>query len=322
MVISSTGQTNLPNTTPTTTLYEKPEKDKRTPQQACIEEGGFWDAKTQTCLRAPPTPTPTPQPTEPTKESKGQGEYFIPHVPNPVSREEYNAYKSSVGFQTAEKGAQTPLVEQTLSQTKGTRQFAEAQAMQEQDLLSQPQPMFTPDGRQIIQPQGLVSQGATLASAGAGAVVGAKAGAGLGTLIAPGVGTLIGGVVGAIGGAIGGAFIKQKVQKIQDVKEANKVFSQAKTNRAEILNMINSGIISEGQARTLWAEEKQNIYATQSFLKKQTQDDLNNFLGNPGDELIAVNSYLFLERYYDLEFEKALLQPNPSRIVQIPKEND
>ena len=155
----------------------------------------------------------------------------------------------------------------------------------------------------------------------AGAIGGAKFGAAAGTAIAPGLGTAVGGIIGGVGGAIGGAYVKLGYQKKQDIKEANKLFTTAKTNKQEILNMVNAGMLSEGQARALWSEEKENIYISRNYLKKQTSSDLANFLGNPGDDLIAVESYLALDPFYDLEFEKALQAPNPALIRTIPLNN-
>jgi len=196
------------------------------------------------------------------------------------------------------------------------QQQAQLQLQQQADLLNQPD-ILMPDGREVVQDGGLVSDTATGAAAAGGAVVGAKAGAALGTLVAPGIGTVIGGIVGGIGGAIGGAYTKLTVQKRQSVKEATKVFSQAKTNKNEILNMVNAGLVTEGQARALWQEEKQNIYSSYTYLKRETDSDLNNFLGQPADELIQVESYLALDRFYDVEFEKALMQPNPNKILNL-----
>jgi gas vesicle protein len=188
-------------------------------------------------------------------------------------------------------------------------------AQTEQNLLTSGSNMeITPDGRQAVPDENIISKGATGAAAIGGAVIGAKAGALTGTLIAPGIGTVVGGIIGAAGGAVGGAYAKMTIQKRQNVKESMKVFNQAKTNKNEILNMINARLLSEGQARDLWQEEKQNIASSYSFLKMQTQSNLDDFLGNPGDEFIVVEGYLALDNFYDLEFEKALLQPNPAKI--------
>jgi hypothetical protein len=187
-------------------------------------------------------------------------------------------------------------------------------ALQEQQILSSAPAPLNPDGRQAVPDENILSKGATGAAAAGGAIFGAKAGAAVGTLIAPGIGTLVGGIIGGAGGAIGGAYTKMTIQKRQNVKEALKVYNQAKTNKQEILNMVNAGLLSEGQARGLWQEEKQNIASSHSYLKQQTQNNLDDFLGNPGDELIMVESYLALDSLYDLEFEKALMQPNPAMI--------
>jgi uncharacterized membrane protein len=283
----------------------------------CRARGGRWDATNRTCVM------PEEQ-AKPSVDLRTEGnKFFIGN--KEVSEQEYRGAQDSL-----RPGVFSSPQQQGRLADMGIDPFASKQAetRQQQALLSQPQTMMTPDGREIIQPEGMLSRGATLASAGAGAVLGAKTtgalGATIGSFLAPGVGTVIGGAigagVGAVGGAIGGAFVKMKVQKIQDVREAKKVFSTAKTNKDEILNMVNAGLVTEGQARSLWNEENQRIYASYSFLKRQTQNDLNNFLGSPGDELIDVQSYLALDPQYNLEFEKALMQPNPMRIKAIMRD--
>jgi hypothetical protein len=151
------------------------------------------------------------------------------------------------------------------------------QQLQQANILQSPGMEMTADGRQVVQEGGIMSNVATGAAAIGGGIVGAKAGAAagaaLGSFLAPGVGTIIGGIVGGVGGAIGGAYVKQRIQKTQSIKQANKVFTTAKTNKAEILNMINAGLVTEGQARSFWIEDKKNIAASQAYLKRQTQND-------------------------------------------------
>lgn len=196
------------------------------------------------------------------------------------------------------------------------------QRMQELVKLSEQGILSQDEVSALLDTNNTVSNVATGGAALGGAVLGAKSGAALGTVIAPGLGTIIGGIVGAAGGAIGGAYVKLTAEKLYDVKKANKIFSTAKTNKQEILNMVNSGLMSEGQARELWQEEKDNIAISQSYLKRQTQNDLNDFLGKPGDDLLAIERYLALDNAYDLEFEKALMSPDPNKIRNIPLNND
>jgi hypothetical protein len=289
--------------------FIKPEKIKISPQQQCEQSGGIWDAQTQTCIRlSKQTPTTTTKTTTPKSSTKNG---VIDKEGNAITPEQNAARLKEFEFLAASQGRSA------MAQI----QQREALAQQQQDLLNTPQMEVTPDGRQIIKEGGIVENlatgGAAIGGAIAGAKFGAVGGAALGSVV-PGLGTAVGGLVGGIGGgvvgAIGGAYVKLKIQKGQDIKEANKVFSQAKTNKQEILNMINANLVTEGQARELWQEEKQNIAATQTYLKRQTQSDLNAFLGNPGDELIAVESYLTLDNLYDLEFEKALIQPDQTKI--------
>jgi hypothetical protein len=297
-------------TTPVKISYALPAFENAKKKASCEASGGVWDEATQTCTQADTEAKVTK-----TEAIRNQETGRVTGVELPDGRFLGGLKPKDVQLLLEKQRQRTELPQGTVA--GGT---AQAQA----DMIQQLQNAqgISPDGREIIQPQGAVSNIATGASAAAGAVIGAKSGAGIGTLIAPGIGTAIGGIIGGIGGAIGGAYVKQRFQKNQDINEANKVFTQAKQNKAEIMNMINSGIITEGQARGLWAEEKQNIFAVQRYLQQQTQSDLNNFLGNPGDDLIAVDSYLTLDPFYDLEFEKALIMPNPTRILNLPNETE
>lgn len=269
----------------------------------CQAKGGRWDSATKKCVM-------------PTKSS-------LPgSVVNDAETGKVSGFinKSGDFVKAGVKDTQNIVNKQNAQQIQGnfvtTEQIAQVQNQAQQEAMMMAGGVqMTPDGRQIIQDGGVVENIATGGAALAGGIGGAKVGAALGTLVAPGLGTVIGGVVGGIGGAIGGAYVKLRIQKGQDIKQANKVFTQAKTNRNEILNMVNAGIVTEGQARELWAEEKQNINAVHRYLKQQTTNDLDAFLGQPGDEYIAVNSYLRLENLYDIEFEKALMQPNPNKIL-------
>lgn len=292
---------------------EKAQDPDKKSRESCMAKGGKWDPSTKTCIM--------PQKQTETETAKTQE----PSNANQVFRDESGRASGVTINGKTYLGLSPQEVEGLLASEQAkqggpaTQQFEQGittqqQAQQQANLLQTPGMELTPDGRQVVQDGGVVSNVATGGAALAGGIVGAKSGAAVGTLIAPGIGTIIGGIVGGIGGAIGGAYVKQRVQKTQSIKQANKVFTQAKTNKGEILNMINAGLVTEGQARSLWQEEKQNIAASQAYLKRQTQSDLNNFLGNPGDDLVAIESYLALDALYDLEFEKALLQPNPAMI--------
>lgn len=288
--------------------------------ESCRAQGGQWDPVNRVCVmpQAIKNQTETKAP-----ETTNKDQVFRDESGRPAGITIGGKTYLGLSPSDVEKMAATEEAKKggPATQAFETGAIAQQQAAQQQQIMNNLSPeVLASDGRQVVQPEGMVSKGATIAAAGGGAVVGAKAGAALGTLVAPGIGTVIGGIVGGIGGAIGGAYAKMKVQKLQDVKEATKTFSQAKTNKNEILNMVNAGLVTEGQARELWREEKMNIISSYAYLKSQTQNDLNNFLSSPGDELIQIESYLALDGLYDLEFEKALMLPNPSKIRIMPTE--
>ncbi len=291
-------------------LNETPERkaqdDEARLKIACLNNGGTWDAKSKTCI---------PKKVEEKEETKKQP----PATNDPVlklAREKGLSLENAADVLLSKTGG-TP--QQQLARASANATNVQEANTEAQQLFQQQNPIsLGGETLPTLGQQNTFENVATGASAVAGGVAGAKIGAIIGTALAPGVGTAVGGVVGAIGGAIGGAYAKVTIQKRQQIKEANKIFTQSKKNKNEILNMINAGLINEGQARSLWEEEKSNIALSHSYLKTQTQSDLNNFLGNPGDDLIAVERYLQLDQFYDLEFEKSLLAPNPSKILFIP----
>lgn len=287
---------------------------------ACINSGGRWDKNRKICI-----PKEQVQRELKEQEDKKKGKEELPKTNDPalqLAREKGIPIKEAAAI-LAQKGQQSPqkqLLNQSLVNTQNEADQREAAAIADQQFAQQQaaQGETAPIELGTNNP---LSTAATVAAAGGGALVGAKAGAALGTVVAPGVGTIVGGIIGGIGGAIGGAYTKLSIQEKQDVKKADQLWKKAKTNKNEILNMVNSGLLTEGRARALWAEEKANISLAHSYLKEQTSNDLKDFLGSPGDELINIEAYLQLDSEYDLEFERALLNPDPRRVVFIPQES-
>lgn len=298
----------------TTTRQKTPDTRKA----SCEASGGVWDPVSETCIRKPKEEetktTPKAKLTTPetfTDPRTGRASGIV--LPDGrtflgLSPQDVNQIAAGEAARVARPAGTQPV---------GTQQSQ----IEMQNQLNNLQPMATGNIRELFPQENLISQGATGAAAVGGAVFGAKTGAAAGAALGTAV-PVIGNIAGAIGGAViggavgavGGAYTKVSIQKRQSVKEATKVFSQAKTNKNEILNMVNAGLLSEGQARGLWQEEKQNIASAHAYLFRQSQNDLDAFLGSPGDELIQVESYLALDTQYDLEFEKSLLQPNPLKI--------
>lgn len=354
---STQGQFNQQSTDPNFKTSEQNKQNERELKKLkCLAEGGKWDEATGTCIftpgqqlvqKASEPPQAPPQPIVAGSFNAARGGFvaddgrFFPTSnpnfrPNPTPDKQTRFNKDgTVTITGADQKSVTLTPEEykTLLGASGNvtnavqqaQAFPNAEQARIQAIASQ-QNQLQPNIAGVTLPfeeQNKFENLATTTAAGGGAIFGAKTGAALGTAIAPGIGTLVGGVIGAGVGAVGGAYTKLTIQKRQQVKEANKIFNTAKTNKNEILNMVNAGLLTEGQARELWLEEKQNIALAQRYLKEQTHNDLENFLGNPGDELTAVEAYLALDRAYDIEFENALLNPNPAKIrLLTPQANE
>lgn len=231
-----------------------------------------------------------------------------------MSEEEFRQYKSAQGFSGGSGMPISPAVQAVLDAENPILQ----QRLKEQEIFNRIQAEPT-DLRNIDREGNVIDTLGTGAAALAGGLLGAKSGAATGAFLAPftgGASVPIGAALGGIGGAIGAAFIKISAQERQDVKKANKVFTTAKTNQNEILDMVNAGIISRSEAVELWEDEKLNIYSVEANLKKRTSSDLQDFLSDPGDELAAVEARVRLQPYLDTEFQLALVAPDPTKIKQ------
>lgn len=321
-----------------------PKAEKSQAQIDCEKKGGRWDILSQSCILPdkpksftetnqpiPPELTLTNQPqtgATPKKSVVFNQDGTVTVDGKTISKQEYSTFLGTQGSSSAPGGMITPGIQEI--QQGRDPQVALQQKMQQ---LAQ-QGMITPEELGMLGQQfenngalaGISTTGAAFGGALSGATTLGGIGAGIGSVV-PGIGTAIGGGIGAgigaIVGGIGGAFGKKTIQKRQSVKEANKNFSSAKTNKDKILNYVNQGLVTEGQARSLWAAEKESVYSSYAYLKRETQNDLNNFLGQPGDDLIAIENYLALDMQYDLELEKALMQPNPLMIRYIaPEQNE
>jgi len=125
----------------------------------------------------------------------------------------------------------------------------------------------------------------------AAGVAGAKLGAGIGTAIAPGAGTAVGAAVGFAAGIT--AFLgKLALDEHQNVKELKESFTGLKTTQTEIIQTMKLDPNYREQAISDWQKSKAELYRVEQILHKKNQDSLTEFLGDPGDEYIEVESYL------------------------------
>ena len=149
---------------------------------------------------------------------------------------------------------------------------------------------------------GAVAGAGSGVAAGFAAAAGAtKIGAALGTAVAPGVGTAIGGAVGAVAGIT--AFLgKLALDEHQNVKELKESFTGLKTTQTEIIQTMKLDPNYREQAILDWQKSKASLYRIEQILHKKNSDSLTEFLGDPGDEYIEVESYLENLRLLDQQF--------------------
>jgi hypothetical protein len=144
------------------------------------------------------------------------------------------------------------------------------------------------DEKGIINPLDVAVAGGAGVAAG---VAGAKLGAGIGTAIVPGAGTAVGAAVGFAAGIT--AFLgKLALDEHQNVKELKESFTGLKTTQTEIIQTMKLNPNYREQAILDWQKSKASLYRIEQILHKKNSDSLTEFLGDPGDEYIEVESYL------------------------------
>ncbi len=150
-----------------------------------------------------------------------------------------------------------------------------------------------------------VEAGGALAAGGAAALGGAAIGTKLGALAAPvtgGASIPVGATIGAVVGFIGGAFGKVALDEHQNVKELKEAFTDSKTNLNTIKDLVKANPSYRDQALIDWRTEKENIYRLEQVLKSKTNNVLDEFLGDPGDEYEEVKAYMRVLPQMEQEF--------------------
>lgn len=157
-----------------------------------------------------------------------------------------------------------------------------------------------------INTRGIV--GSAVAKGAIGAAGGAAAGA-----FAGGVGAVPGAVIGALGGVglgIFGGFSKEKKQQVSNIGTD---FSVTRSSLNSIISATNKGadpvlMAAEFNQRVAEIEDMELI------LKEITDGDLEEFLGDPGNELIKINQWQEDKQIYIQRMKLALQNPNPNLI--------
>lgn len=201
------------------------------------------------------------------------------------------------------------------TQSIGADKFDPLLAQNRRDAVSQiGQPAgIVPETQSSGIPGPLIAVGAGVGSSALTGALSAGAGAAAGT-------SFLGPGAIAVGVAAFGTALVSDAR--QSVKRDFNGFTNSRTNLQKIIDAANSGM-DPLEAVTLYNQELAKIARAHSSLKLKTMNSLENFLGNPGDELQDIESFYAVQYgMLNEQFAQALAMPDPSKIVpqfNVPK---
>ena len=233
-----------------------------------------------------------------------------------MSKEEYDNY---VDLLSGRGGNESNIAKElmALPDEKAFNVQKQQARMQELMRLAE-QGLLTPQEIQAIQganPNIAQALGAGLSSVIPGLVGGAAAGAAGGALVG-GVGAIPGAVIGGAAGALG-TFLNGVKGNIKSQQSGEFAADQTALSRGQ--TMLRSLITDTNQNPQNAAENIQLFYKTLNMIDaahartyKDSQEDLNKFLGNDGTEQLAKFEVFnaTMRQYYINRFEASLLQPD------------
>ena len=282
----------------------KAAQEKLTPQQKCEAGGGFWDVKTQTCLRVPPKPEPTPTP--PPKKT-GQLETFTDPktgAATGITTKTGNTYLgaispeelAAIGQQQARtdfRPANMPPVGTAATQKR------EAQALQQQaGQIGQLQEAAWAPVQQapIDWSQAGVAGISNLPSIVSRTAAGAAGGAVAGGTLGLGVGAVPGAIVGGIGGFISavwsGTAANIKGQQRGEIGASQDVLTNAKTNMRQLAMLASQDPANAGEYIQAYNAQLSMVHKAYRQIKAETQGDLNKFMEDGTDILSDFELFL------------------------------
>lgn len=306
---------------------------------ACVARGGKWDKKNRKCIeKVPEPPAPTIKDNQPNvpltapetfRDSKTRnlsgidlpdGRTFLGLNPDDVNQ---------IANKEAEKNMQP-----VGTQPVGTaRNIAEQQARIQQLIQMAQQGILTPQELQAIQGAnpdisqalgagalgvipGLAGGAATGLAAGlAGAAAGAGAGAAAGGFITPAALAL--GAVGAVSGFLISVRSNLKAQQAGEFSADQQALIKGERYLRSLITDTNQNPQNAAENIALFYQALNLIDAAHAKTWKDSQENLNRFLGNDGTPQLAkfetFNSTM--RNYYLNQFEAALANPNPARIL-------
>jgi hypothetical protein len=235
-----------------------------------------------------------------------------------ASKEEYENYLKL----TAGQGGLPTAKAKELMALPNEEQFGQQQQqarMQKLMELAQ-QGLITSEELQAIQgatPNWGQAAGAGLTSVipglAGGAVAGAVAGAAVGGVGAP-VGAVIGGAAGALGTFLSGARSSIKQQQAGEFSADQTALSRGQTMLRSLITDTNRNPQNAPENIALFYQTLSMIDVAHARTYRDSQEDLNKFLGNDGTEQLAKFEVFdsTMRQYYIQAFEASLMQPNPN----------
>jgi len=214
-----------------------------------------------------------------------------------------------------ERPANSQPVGTAQNQAEQQQQINEAMQMAQQGLLS-PEELQSVQGAPLDMGQAL---GAGAVGVLPGAVAGALTGA-VGGLIAgspTGPGALVTGVLGAVGGFLIGMRSSIKSQQVGEFSADKAALTKGERYLRSLITDTNKNPQNSAENIALFYQTLNLIDSAHAKTWKDSQEDLNRFLGNDGTPELARFEVFdeTMRNYYISQFNTALDQPNPNNIL-------
>lgn len=291
----------------------------------CRAKGGTWDAVKNVCIM----PTPQEKKAATTKET-------IPDTKNPPNeafrdsqtgdlsgftkdgKTFLGASPEAVRAEFASNQANTQLPQGVNQVGTAANQAEQQQRIQHLVQLAQ-QGLITPEELQRVAGSGVDIQqalGAGALSAAPGIVGGALTGLAAGAIggsVVPGPGTAIGAALGAVGGFLIGVRNSIKSQQSDQFANDKKALTKGQTYLRSLITDTNRNPQNAPENIALFYQTLNMIDIAHAKAYKDSQEDLNRFLGNDGTKQLQEFEVFdtTMRQYYITSFNTALAQPNP-----------
>jgi len=314
-----------------------------TEKQKCIAQGGSWDEANQTCIlvksvgKSPIQNTTTKQETptqqdiqkvtEPQTPSNLMGGTLRDAQGNIITqtKESLEADRLEIARLKASEGGigSKEALLQKQEQQKTQERNAQLLQMAQNGLLSQDE-LQTITGAKLDVGQALgagvagslpgVVGGAATGLIG-GALGGAAGGAIAGTAVTPVIGTAIGAALGAVGGFLVAVRSNIKSQQTGEFAADQTALTKGDRYLRSLITDTNKNPQNAPENIALFYQTLNNIDAAHAKTWRDSQEDLNKWLGNDGTPQLAKFDTFdaTMRQYYISQMETALLQPDNTR---------